>query len=968
MRFFSSLVRPDESTGAVMRWVHRIWVFFWLTVLGAGIGLLSLYLTAHSYASIDATALLQSYFKIPLLVAMNLLAPILLVYLGFFLFVRPWAAYLLSALPFFTLALASYYKVQLRGDPVLATDLRLIRTAGGIMGNYTFEISAPVIVVLEGFVLMLVLSCLMLRKERMSPRSRLAGIMLMLSVTLACYFELYTSSSIYKETANNDLISPWSAVEVYISRGTTYPFLHSVQDMFPEPPEGYRESEAKQILEQYADTDIPDDQKITVVGIMLEAFSDLSDFPQLNEISAVRNLYEPLHELESRSVSGNLLTNIFAGGTTNTEWGFLTGYSQHEEFRGPINSYVRYFKDQGYDALYRHPGYSWFYNRSNVNEYLGFDECVFNESGFGDLISIEDALFKSDTVLVDYLLNDIDSRTEDDDPLFLFSVSYQNHGPYSSETYWEEYVTPAKTGWSMESCCVINNYLAGIRSTIEQMRRLTRELEARDEPIVLVLFGDHKPWRRRRHFPVLPDGQALLRVRLDGRRLHAAPARDARRHAADARGRLPHGRRFHHARRAPRRRRDLPQVPLRAVLPRAALYFRVIKRRIAMKSFKITALSLVLVLLLAACGAKNDTPDEPAVDPTPEPPIEQPVEKTPDERINDIIAGMNLEEKVGQLFFVRCPETGAAEDVETYHLGGLLLFGRDYKDANGDWLTEDDFTAALASYQAAAAIPLFIGSDEEGGTVTRASKNPNLFSEPLPSPQELYAAGGLDGLLERTLSYNQKLKAFGVNVNFAPVCDVSTNPDNFIYARSFGQDAQTTANYISSVVPVYAQSGVACVLKHFPGYGNNADTHTGIALDARPYTTFEKSDLVPFESGIAAGAPFVLVSHNIVECMDGAYPASLSAKVHTLLRDTLGFTGVIVTDDLAMDAVKAYAQDGSAAVLAIQAGNDMIVTTDYQTQIPQVIAAVQSGEIAESDIDAHVFRVLHEKQALGLID
>ena len=109
-----------------------------------------------------------------------------------------------------------------------------------------------------------------------------------------------------------------------------------------------------------------------------------------------------------------------------------------------------------------------------------------------------------------------------------------------------------------------------------------------------------------------------------------------------------------------------------------------------MKSFKITALSLVLVLLLAACGAKNDTPDEPAVDPTPEPPIEQPVEKTPDERINDIIADMSIEEKVGQLFFVRCPETGAAEDVSAYHLGGLLLFGRDYKDANGDWLTEDD--------------------------------------------------------------------------------------------------------------------------------------------------------------------------------------------------------------------------------------------------------------------------------------
>ena len=386
-----------------------------------------------------------------------------------------------------------------------------------------------------------------------------------------------------------------------------------------------------------------------------------------------------------------------------------------------------------------------------------------------------------------------------------------------------------------------------------------------------------------------------------------------------------------------------------------------------MKSFKITALSLVLVLLLAACGAKNDTPDEPAVDPTPEPPIEQPVEKTPDERINDIIADMSIEEKVGQLFFVRCPETGAAEDVETYHLGGLLLFGRDYKDANGDWLTEDDFTAALASYQDAAAIPLFIGSDEEGGTVTRASKNPNLFFEPLPSPQELYAAGGLDGLLERTLSYNQKLKAFGVNVNFAPVCDVSTNPDNFIYARSFGQDAQTTADYIAQVVPAYETAGVACVLKHFPGYGNNADTHTGVAIDARPYTTFERSDLVPFEAGIAAGAPFVLVSHNVAECMDAALPASLSPAVHEVLRETLGFDGIVITDDLAMDAVKQYA-NGEAAVLAVLAGNDMLITSDYQSDIPAVLAAVADGRIAEREIDAHVLRILRYKQAQGWIE
>ena len=388
-----------------------------------------------------------------------------------------------------------------------------------------------------------------------------------------------------------------------------------------------------------------------------------------------------------------------------------------------------------------------------------------------------------------------------------------------------------------------------------------------------------------------------------------------------------------------------------------------------MKKGLIALLALLLCLTLPACGKQKtdapDVPDTPALDPAPP-------EKTPEEwkeeRLNARIAEMTLEEKVGQLFFVRCPETDAAEDVETYHLGGLLLFGRDYKDAGGAWLAEDAFTSALASYQAAADIPLFIGSDEEGGTVTRASRNPNLFSSPLKSPQELYAASGMDGLLEETLRYNERLKALGVNVNFAPVCDVSTDPGDFIYARSFGKDAQTTADYITRVVPVYEQAGVACVLKHFPGYGNNADTHTGIAVDERTYESFETADFLPFSAGIAAGAPFVLVSHNIVNCMDDTLPASLSPKVHEVLRGTLGFDGLIVTDDLAMDAVSSYAQNGSAAVLALLAGNDMIVTTDYQEQIPQVIAAVERGELDEREIDAHVYRVLHEKQALGLID
>ena len=157
------------------------------------------------------------------------------------------------------------------------------------------------------------------------------------------------------------------------------------------------------------------------------------------------------------------------------------------------------------------------------------------------------------------------------------------------------------------------------------------------------------------------------------------------------------------------------------------------------------------------------------------------------------------------------------------------------------------------------------------------------------------------------------------------------------------------------------------VLKHFPGYGNNTDTHTGVAYDDRPYDTFLTSDFLPFQAGIAAGADMVLVSHNIVSAMDEASPASLSPEVHRVLREDLGFTGVIVTDDLVMDGVRDFAGDDEAAVLAVQAGNDLLCCTDFQTQVPAVLAAVESGEITEEQIDAAVLRVLTMKLRLGIL-
>ena len=380
-------------------------------------------------------------------------------------------------------------------------------------------------------------------------------------------------------------------------------------------------------------------------------------------------------------------------------------------------------------------------------------------------------------------------------------------------------------------------------------------------------------------------------------------------------------------------------------------------------------LALFLTLSLAACGAAQDLPTaeedatevlapEVTEEPEPEP------EPTPEEKfISEQLSAMTLEEKVGQLFFVHCPAENAAEDAANYHLGGILLFGRDFKDKSAE-----EIQANIASYQAAASLPLFIGVDEEGGSVCRVSSQKQLRSTRYRSPQKLYKTGGLDAVLAEDAERNALLSSFGINVNFAPVADISTNPNDFIYDRSLGQDAATTAHIIEAVVTQMGQQNMGSVLKHFPGYGNNVDTHTGIAVDERSLDSFRTNDFLPFAAGIEAGAPFVLVSHNIIKAAGDDLPASLSPAVHELLRAELDFSGIILTDDLAMEAVEAYAEDGSVAVLAVLAGNDMIVTADYHNQIPLVLEAVENGTITEGQLDAAVTRILLTKIALELIE
>ncbi|MFR1617582.1 MAG: glycoside hydrolase family 3 protein [Dysosmobacter welbionis] len=391
-----------------------------------------------------------------------------------------------------------------------------------------------------------------------------------------------------------------------------------------------------------------------------------------------------------------------------------------------------------------------------------------------------------------------------------------------------------------------------------------------------------------------------------------------------------------------------------------------------MKRLFTILLAVLSLLSLTACGGSptEETSQEPLVDIQPQEP-EAPPEPTPEElaaqEVEDLLASLTLEEKVGQLFFVRVPDTDAVSDVSTYHLGGYILFGRDTADKTADALIQ-----TIQSYQDAAAvdtgIPLLIGVDEEGGTVVRVSSNP-ICGPPSFPLLKAYASGGMEAVLADTREKDLLLSALGFNVNLSPVADVSTNPADFMYDRTFGQDAAATADYVAQVVSQMAEDGMGSVLKHFPGYGNNVDTHTGIAVDQRPLESFTSSDFLPFQAGMESGGgkTAVLVSHNIMTAVDGDLPASLSPKVHGLLRTDLGFDGVVMTDDLAMEAVAAYSADGAVAVMALEAGNDLVITTDYRTQIPKVLEALESGALSEETIDTACRRVLTWKQNLGLL-
>lgn len=323
------------------------------------------------------------------------------------------------------------------------------------------------------------------------------------------------------------------------------------------------------------------------------------------------------------------------------------------------------------------------------------------------------------------------------------------------------------------------------------------------------------------------------------------------------------------------------------------------------------------------------------------------------------LAELTLGEKIGQLILARYPDNNVLNDLNKYKLGGYVFYEKDFKNK-----TKSEVIDMINTVQKNSKIPMLIAVDEEGGKIVRVSSNPNLAKERFKSSKELYSSGGMEKIKQDTINKSIVLSSLGINLNLAPVVDVTTNSNDYMYERSIGENTEITSLYAKTVINASKNMEVSYTLKHFPGYGNNNDTHNSSSVDIRSYESLIVNDIPPFIAGINAGAEAILVSHNIVSSIDSDNPASLSPKIHNFLRNELNFTGVIITDDLEMGATSSIE---SSAIKALLAGNDLIITTNYANSFSSIKNAVTNGIISEEIIDKLAFKILSWKYYKGLI-
>lgn len=350
--------------------------------------------------------------------------------------------------------------------------------------------------------------------------------------------------------------------------------------------------------------------------------------------------------------------------------------------------------------------------------------------------------------------------------------------------------------------------------------------------------------------------------------------------------------------------------------------------------------------------------------------IEYEPELTDRDKAETLLEDMTLEEKIYQMFIVTQEQlTGfsgtvtqsgetSQNAVKQKPVGGIIYFQDNLKNP-------DQVVSMISDIQSASKTKLFISVDEEGGRVSRLGGNSSMNVTKFPAMMEV-GSQGEDAVKNATATIGKEIFELGFNLDFAPVADVYTNPDNTVIGdRALSTDPETAAALVAKAVEGFQASGMLCTLKHFPGHGDTAgDSHSGAVYLNGDLDKLEQNEFLPFKAGIQAGADMVMVGHiNTPDVTGTDEPASLSSQmVIEILRGELGFEGVVITDAMNMSAITNRYDSGTAAVKAIQAGVDIVLMpSDLSSAYSGVLGAVQDGRISEERIDESVMRILETK-------
>ena len=398
-----------------------------------------------------------------------------------------WIAFLITGAVAMSMSIGNYFKLIFRSDPFTFSDLTSIKAGLSVAGDYNIQIDERILLsILFVVVATLILGAFARGKLRIWKRLLILAVV---PLTIWWLWEhFYSDTDRYNNNAyQNFLFVTRDSRDYFIANGFYYPFIYSITQSSTVPPEEYNEEKAVGHYSEYHNEVIPSDKKVNLLVIQLESFTDLEE-AGFGGVSG--EVYAPLRQLQNESYSGIMVASVIGGGTVVTERDYLTGSYLAQDFFHPAYSYVRYLNSQGYRTIVSHPNASSFYARGIINEYLGFNKAYYLDNYYQELT---DGERRCDRIYIPEVFRLFREEIKNNVPVFSFNVSLQGHSPYNTDDYDRENWLWIENNVSDSTRHVLNNYLSQIKETQELLLQEMEKLSNLPEPIVCLVYGDHKP-------------------------------------------------------------------------------------------------------------------------------------------------------------------------------------------------------------------------------------------------------------------------------------------------------------------------------------------------------------------------------------------------------------------------------------------------------------------------------------------